>query len=129
MEEQKGLYIISCFMTFDEKFIIEDDMNFLLNNMKVYGCKKFSFGGQGINKQINFEIKVINNKKVIYPLEYDDSYLLFAEKLVEGIKLEINSDKFPTNAIYKYIEITINPQGDKAKALWEEIKKNIIQIN
>lgn len=81
-------------MTFDEKFIIEDDMIFLLNNMKVYGCKKFSLGGQGIDKQINFEIKVINNKKVIYPLEFADSYLLFANRFVKATKIEIKSEDY-----------------------------------
>ena len=123
------LCIIPYCMTFDEKYIIEDDMNLLINNMKVYGCKKFNLGGQGIDKQINFEIKVINNKKVIYPLAYADSYLLFAERLVYGIKLETNADKFPPNLIYKYVEIPINPQGDEAKALWKEIKQDIIQTN
>lgn len=108
MEEQKGLCIIPYCITFNENFIIEDDMNLLLNNMKVYGCKKLSLGGQGIDKQINFEIKIISNKKVVYPLEYDDSYLLFAERLIEGIKIETNADKFPPNKNYKYDEIIIS---------------------
>lgn len=97
MAEQKGLCIIPYCMTFDEKFIIEDDMSLLINNMKVYGCKWLSLDGRGIDKQINFEIKVINNKKVIYPLKYADSYLLFAERLVEAIKIKTNADEFPLN--------------------------------
>ena len=108
MEEQKGLYIIPYYIMFDEKFIIEDNMNFLLNNMKVYECKEFSTGGNGIGKQVNFEIKIINNKKVVYSLEYANSFLLFAERFVEGIKIETNADKFPPSAIYKYVEIPIN---------------------
>lgn len=107
MKKQKGLFLIPYCMTFDEKFIIEDDMNFLINNMKVYVYKK----GE-IDKQINFEIKVINNKKVIYPLEYADSYFLYAVRIVSGIKLETNADKFTSNLTYKYVEIPINPQGD-----------------
>ena len=91
MTEQKGLFLIPYCVTFDEKFIIEDDMNFLINNMKVYAYKK------EIDKQINFEIKVINNKKVIYPLEYADLYFLYAVRLVSGIKLETNADEFRFN--------------------------------
>lgn len=90
-------------MTFDEKYIIEDDMNLLINNMKVYGCKKFNLGGQGIDKQINFKIKVINNKKIIYPLEYADSYLLFTNRLIKAIKIETKAED--------YINLT-NNNGD-----------------
>ena len=61
MTEQKGLFLIPYCMTFDEKFIIEDDMNFLINNMKVYVYRK----GE-IDKQINFE-----NRDTAIPLALD----------------------------------------------------------
>lgn len=77
--------------------------------------------------KIDFDIKKRNDALSIHPLEHFDSYLFIAEKFADGVKIiETNSDEFPLSKIYKYFETPINPQGDEAKALWEEIKQDII---
>ena len=127
MEEQKTSYVIYPYLEeFKDVFIIKDDTRFFLNSVRIYGIQ--SQDEMQFTK-IDFDIKKRNDALSIHPLEHFDSYLFMAEKFVDGIKFEINADKFPPNEIYKYVDITINPQGDEAKALWEEIKKNIIQIN
>lgn len=105
MEVKKNeLFIVPCCMSFNEKFIIEDDINLSLNNMKVY-----STDGTKLGKQVNFEIKVINNKKVIYPLEYADSFVLFAERLVSATKIEIKAeDYFSVTNNYGNYEFILN---------------------
>ena len=128
MEEQKTTYIIYPYLEeFKDVFVIKNDVKIFLNSVKVYGF-------QSQNKmqftKIDFDIKKRDNELSIHPLEHFDSYLFIAEKFVEGIKvIETNADKFPSNLTCKYFEIPINPQGDEAKALWEEIKQDIIQTN
>lgn len=127
MSEQKTNYIIyPYFEEFKDVFIIKDDTKFFLNSVRVYGIQsqdEIQF------TKIDFDIKKRNDKLSIHPLEHFDSYLFMSEKFIEGIKIETNADKFPLSKIYKYFEIPINPQGDEAKALWEEIKQNIIHTN
>ena len=124
MSEQKTSYVIyPYFEEFKDVFIIKDDTRFFLNSVRIYGVQ--SQDEMQFTK-IDFDIKKRNDELSIHPLEHFDSYLFIAEKFAEGIKLETNADKFPPNLIYKYFEIPINPQGDEAKALWEEIKQDII---
>ena len=124
MSEQKTSYVIYPYLEeFKDVFIIKDDARFSLNSVRVYGAQ--SQDEMQFSK-IDFDIRKRNNELSIHPLEHFDSYLFIAEKFAEGIKLETNADKFPPNLIYKYFEIPINPQGDEAKALWEEIKQDII---
>lgn len=128
MEEQKTSYVIYPYLEkFKDTFIIKDDTRFFLNSVKVYGIQsqdKIQF------IKIDFDIKKRIDELSIHPLEYFDSYLFIAEKFVEGVKIiKTNADEFPTNKTYKYVEIPINPQGDEAKVLWEEIKQDIILIN
>lgn len=124
MSEQKTNYVIYPYLEeFKDVFIIKDDTKFFLNSVRIYGIQ--SQDEMQFTK-IDFDIKKRNDALSIHPLEHFDSYLFIAEKFAEGIKLETNADKFPPNLIYKYFEIPINPQGDEAKALWEEIKQDII---
>ena len=124
MSEQKTSYVIyPYFEEFKDVFIIKDDTRFFLNSVRIYGVQSQD---EKKNTKIDFDIKKRNDELSIHPLEHFDSYLFIAEKFAEGIKLETNADKFPPNLIYKYFEIPINPQGDEAKALWEEIKQDII---
>lgn len=75
--------------SFEEKFIIEDDMNFLLNNISIYGC----VNDNSFNK-VNFDIRVINDKKVIYPLDDYKSYFLYGKRLVKATRVEIKASDY-----------------------------------
>lgn len=124
MSEQKTSYVIYPYLEeFKDVFVIKDDTKFFLDSLRVYGIQ--SQDEMQFTK-IDFDIKKRNDELSIHPLEHFDSYLFMAEKFSEGIKLETNADKFPSNVIYKYVEISINLQGDETKALWEEIKQDII---
>ena len=127
MSEQKTSYVIYLYLEeFKDVFIIKDDTRFFLNSVRVYGVQsqdKMKF------TKIDFDIKKRNDELSIHPLEHFDSYLFMAEKFAEGIKIKTNADQFPLNKIYKYFEIPIDQRGNEAKALWEEIKQDIILIN
>ena len=128
MAGQKTSYVIYPYLEeFKDVSIIKDDTKIFLNSVRVYGIQsqdKMQF------IKIDFDIKKRNDELLIHPLEHFDSYLFMAEKFAEGIKvIETNANKFPPNKNYKYDKIIINPQGDEAKALWEEIKQNIIHTN
>ena len=124
MAGQKTSYVIYPYLEeFKDVSIIKDDTKIFLNSVRVYGIQsqdKMQF------IKIDFDIKKRNDTLSIHPLEHFDSYLFIAEKFAEGIKIETNADKFSSNLTCKYFEIPINPQGDEAKALWEEIKQDII---
>lgn len=80
--------------SFEEKFIIEDDMNLLLNNISIYGCVIDNSLGKIISKKVNFDIRVINDKKVIYPLDDYKSYFLNGERLVKATCVEIKASDY-----------------------------------
>lgn len=107
MGEQKTSYVIYPYLKeFKDNFVIKDDTRIFLDSIEVYGVKsenELSF------TKIDFDIKKRSNEISVHPLEHFNSYLFKAEKFVEGIKvIEINADKFPPSAIYKYVEIPIN---------------------
>ena len=77
--------------SFKEMFTIKDDLNLLLNGMSVYGCMD-TLVGKMLDKPVNFDIRVINGKKVIYPLEYADSFFLQAKRLARATVLEIKAN-------------------------------------
>lgn len=63
-----------------DKFTIGNDLILLLNSISVYGVIEDYID---LNAKVDFEIKVINGKKIIYPLDVNyDSYVLFCERLV-----------------------------------------------
>lgn len=77
--------------SFKEMFTIKNDLNLLLNSMSVCGCMD-TLVGKMLDKPVNFDIRVINGKKVIYPLEHADSFFLQAKRLVRATVLEIKAD-------------------------------------
>lgn len=77
--------------SFKEMFTIKDDLNLLLNGMSVYGCMDTNVGKM-LDKLVNFDIRVINGKKVIYPLEHADSFFLQAKRLARATVLEIKAE-------------------------------------
>ena len=77
--------------SFKEMFTLEDELNLLLNGMSVYGCMD-TLVGKMLDKPVNFDIRVINGKKVIYPLEYADAFFLQAKRLARATVLEIKAD-------------------------------------
>lgn len=73
---------------FAEKFIISDDMNLLLNSISVYGLI-----GNSLGEEVDFEIKVINGEKIIYPWDNNyDTYVIFCEKMSRRNLIKMNSD-------------------------------------
>lgn len=78
--------------SFKEMFTIKDDLNLLLNGIVVYGCFDSLTMGKVLDKPVNFDIRVINGKKVIYPLEYADAFFLQAKRLARATVLEIKAD-------------------------------------
>lgn len=78
-------------VSFKEMFTIKDELNLLLNGMSVYGCMN-THVGKMLDKPVNFDIRIINGKKVIYPLEYADSFFLQAKRLVRATVIEIKAE-------------------------------------
>lgn len=78
--------------SFKEMFTITDDLNLLLNEIEVYSCINSLSIGNLLNKPVNFDIRVINGKKVIYPLECADSFLLHAKRLFKQREDSIEED-------------------------------------
>lgn len=82
--------------SFMEMFTITDDLNLLLNGIEVYGCTNITTG-RVVDRPINFDIRVIKGKKVIYPLECADSFLLHAKRLVKATAIEIKASDYCTH--------------------------------
>lgn len=78
--------------SFKEMFALDDNMDFLLNSISVYGCVDTLTMGKMLDKPVNFDIRVINGKKVIYPLEYADAFFLQAKRLARATVLEIKEE-------------------------------------
>lgn len=77
--------------SFKEMFTLRDDLNLLLNDMSVYGCMDTN-SGKMLDKPVNFDIRVTSGKKVIYPLEYADSFFLQSKRLVRATVIEIKAE-------------------------------------
>ncbi len=95
--KENELMIIPWTASFEEKFIIENNMNFLLNNISIYGCVKSDSLGKVIDKKVNFDIRIINDKKVIYPLSDYESYFLNGERLIRTSVVEIKASDYVKN--------------------------------
>ena len=80
--------------SFKEMFTLDDNMDFLLNSISVYGCVDTLTMGKMLDKPVNFDIRVINWKKVIYPLDYADAFFLQAKRLARATILEIKADDY-----------------------------------
>lgn len=91
-KEENVLREIPYSASFEDAFTINDNLNLLLNDIVVYGCVDTLTMGNMLNKPVNFDIRVINGKKVIYPLEYADSFFLQAKRLVRATVLEIKAE-------------------------------------
>lgn len=90
---------------FTDKFVIDDNLNLLLNSISLYETIGNCVAS---NSKVDFEIKVINGKKVIYPLNVDyDSYVLFCDRLVKATVIEINASDYihmkENNGKYSFI--------------------------
>lgn len=96
--------IISWMASFEEKFIIEDDINLLLNRISIYGCVNDNSLGKIVSKKVNFDIRVINDKKVIYPLADYEYYFLNGERLVRATAVEIKASDI--------VDKTVGHNGD-----------------
>lgn len=93
-KKENELTVIPYIASFEDKFIIENDLNLLLDNMVIYSYIK-THNGKLSYKPINFEIKMIDGKKVIYPLVgYANSYLLQAKRLVNATVIEIKANDY-----------------------------------
>ncbi len=90
--KKNELLTVPVTMSFEKEFVIEDDMNFLVNSINVYSCMESDSLGKVFNKQVGFDIRIINDKKVIIPIDLSDSYVLFAEKLIKGTVVEIKAE-------------------------------------
>ena len=77
--------------SFKEMFALDDNLKILLNSISVCGCMDTSMGKM-LDKPVNFYIRVINGKKVIYPLEHADSFFLQAKRLARATVLEIKAE-------------------------------------
>lgn len=78
--------------SFKDMFTITDDLNLLLNGIEVYSCVNSLTMGNVLDKPVNFDIRIINGKKVIYPLECADSFLLHANRLFKERENSIEED-------------------------------------
>lgn len=78
--------------SFKDIFTITDDLNLLLNGIEVYSCVDSLAMGKVLDKPVNFDIRIINGKKVIYPLECADSFLLHANRLFKEKENSIEED-------------------------------------
>ena len=99
--------------SFTEKFIVKDDMNLLLNKISVYGCI-YNDLNKVCQKKVNFDIRIINDKKAIYPLDDYEEYLLCAERLAKVDTIEIKAsdyvEKIEHNGDFTFI---VNEEEDK----------------
>lgn len=84
--------------SFEDMFVIKDDLNLLLNGMQVYSCVDSLSMGKVLNKPVNFDIRVIDGKKVIYPLECADSFLLHAKRIMKSTILKVEASDYYTHA-------------------------------
>lgn len=85
---EKNYISTSYTQVFSEKFVINEDINLLLNSISVYGLVDNFLG-----EKVDFEIKVINGKKIIYPWDNNyDTYVLFCEKMGRRNLIKMNSD-------------------------------------
>lgn len=75
-------------------------MNFLVNSIKVCSCMDSDSLGKVFNKQVGFDIRIINGKKAIIPIDLSDSYGLFAERLISGTVVEIKSEDYIDKTIH-----------------------------
>lgn len=89
--KENELTIIPYTAAFEEKFIIEDNINLLLDEISIYGCVESDSLGKVLDKKVNFDIRVINDKKVIYPIADYETYLLNAERLEKATIVKIKA--------------------------------------
>lgn len=71
---------------FNEKFIVERK-NLLLNSIKIYEVHKSLIGNN-----VDFEIKVIDGKIVVYPLSTHNKFMLTAKRVFNATVLKINKE-------------------------------------
>lgn len=77
---------------FTKDYLIQDDINLLLNSVTVFGITN-GINDEVIADPVNFTIRVADGKRYIYPLEALDSYFLQAKRLVRATVLEIKAEE------------------------------------
>lgn len=98
VRKENELTEIPYIASFEDMFVIKDDLNLLLNEMQVYSCVDSLSMGKVLNKPVNFDIRVIDGKKVIYPLECADSFLLHARRIIKSTILKVEASDYYTHA-------------------------------
>ena len=93
---EKTLYTVSFMFWFKEKYSIEDDANFLLNSISIHSLKSDDNSGEPayVDKKVDFDIRVINGKKAIYPLADAPAYIGLVDKLENMYKLKIKAEDY-----------------------------------
>lgn len=82
------LMIVPRMDIFNGSYELKDE-NILLDSIDVCSANKGL-----INKVINFEIKHIDSKVIIYPLEISKEYVIRYERVVRAKKIEINKEDY-----------------------------------
>lgn len=86
---------------FEDCFKITRDMKIILNSIRVYGCNIASDGKTGmLDKEINFEIKFIDNDIVLYPLKKFPKYLMLCERNIIATAIKVDAKDCPMKDIY-----------------------------
>lgn len=81
--------IVTYTAIFDETFILPDDIRLILDSIEVYSLNHALDGAKYVGKRVEFNIIKINGKTNICPVQHYDSFLLYANRLVETSKVII----------------------------------------
>ena len=77
-------------------FVIEENMNFLINSIKIYECKKDGDGNKLIGAPVDFNIINMQGQLLLRPFKEMGTFYLTAKRVVRATILEIKSEDYCT---------------------------------
>lgn len=88
-KENKKEPILYISPSFTEMLVLDDNVNLLFNNSVVYGINN-----KKLIESVNFDIRVIKGRKVIYPLEHYEEFILIGQRYANVTVIEIEAGEY-----------------------------------
>ena len=100
--KKKELALVWYNSWFQKRFIVESNMNLLLNTILIYG----SNNNNDIPQKVDFDIKVRDNKQIIYPLGNYEIFFITGQKIINETIIKIKAtdyiDKIEDNGNFTF---------------------------